>query len=502
MFVRRRFAVPVTMTGVAVMLAVFLAACGSDKEAAPKAVQGITDEAYRETFERLPLNLLTMDEIMAKWPRDTASEPASAAGTAPQEAAEPMPAIYIENGKYNAEKSKSDLVSGGNVEDSAASEIKISASGDTCGGVFVSGEGPEYTLSNAEIELTGDVEGLGGASAGAGVDDHGTLVLKNVSITATGSGRNTISATNNSTLKVYNSTLIGHDAPFDAGDHSTHVSQALEINGNSRTTITMQNSYTYLYDSTIVADGWGALSTDAGGDFVYLEANNCKVKTVSSGYCAYADLQCHDTFNNCEFDSAAMAVIIAGVGDATFNDTRANCETYFALMHCVTGSPTEVGTLNVTGGQIVCKSPAVIIKSHNADLNFDGVTLATESGVLIKTMVNPDPNATPTEGKTVYGIHASFKDMEVAGDIIHEDTDRILSVDLKSTTLRGAMKNACLMLDAASKWVATGDSSITLVGSVSRGQIDAPEGVTVTALASETGTMNLPGGGTLILKAI
>jgi hypothetical protein len=169
-------------------------------------------------------------------------------------------------------------------------------------------------------------------------------------------------------------------------------------------------------------------------------------------------------------------------------------------MHCVTGSPTEIGTLNVNGGEIHCKSPAVLIKSHNADLNFDGVTLTTESGVLIKTTVNPDPNATPTEGKTVYGVHASFKDMEVAGDVIHEDPDRILAVNLKTATLKGAIKNAYVMMDAASKWIATGDSNVTLVGNFEPGQIDAAEGITVTAVSGQSGDVTLPGGGRLVLS--
>lgn len=496
---KKRLFMSVSVTCVAVMLIFLFAACGTQKDAEPKSVQGITVEKYNEAFERLPVKVLTIEEIMTKWPRDDTG--GEAAGPPPA-VEEPMPAVYIENGKYIAEKSRADVVNGGEVGDTATKEVEIIAEGGNVGGVFVSGEGPDYVLSDAVIELSGDVGGLGGATAGAGVDDHGLLILKNVQITTNGSGRNTISATNNSRLKVYNSTLIGHDAPFDPDDRSSNVSKALGINGNSRTTITMMNSYTYLYDSTIIADGWGALSTDAGGEFVYLEANNCKVKTVESGYCAYADLLCHDTFNNCEFDSAAMAVIIAGVGDATFNDTMSNCATYFALMHCVTGSPTEIGTLNVNGGEIHCKSPAVLIKSHNADLNFDGVKLVTESGVLIKTMANPDPNVTPTEGKTVYGVHAFFKDMEVSGDVLHEDPDRILAVDLKATTLRGAMKNAYVTLDAGSSWVATGDSNVTLVGSFEPGQIDAAEGVTITAIADESGTVTLPGGGTLVLNTI
>jgi len=280
----------------------------------------------------------------------------------------------------------------------------------------------------------------------------------------------------------------------------TGASKYLEVQGNSRTTITMQNSKSYFYDSTIIGDGWGALSTDAGGEFVYMEANNCKVKTIKSGYGAYADLLCHDTFNNCDFDVASMAIVVAGAGDATFKDTKAKCGTYFALSHCVTGSPTEIATLNVTGGEITCKKPAVLIRSHNVDINFDGVKLVTESGILIKTMVNPDPNATPTDGLKVYGVHATFKDMDVAGDIIHEDPARVMSVDLKSTKLKGAINNAYVTIDATSKWTATANSSITIVGSFNGSQIDAPKGVTITAVAGQSGTYTLGSGGTLILK--
>jgi hypothetical protein len=195
-----------------------------------------------------------------------------------------------------------------------------------------------------------------------------------------------------------------------------------------------------------------------------------------------------------------MAAVVAGCGDATFNDTKAKCGTYFVMMHCVTGSPTEIATLNVKGGEIACKSPGVIVRSHNVDINFDGVKITSESGILIKTMINPDPNATPTDGQKVYGVHATFKDMDVEGDIIHDDIDRIMSVDLKSTNLKGAIKRAYVTIDATSKWTATADSNVTFVGSVNGAQIDAPTGVTITAVAGEAGTYTLASGGTLILK--
>jgi len=73
-------------------------------------------------------------------------------------------------------------------------------------------------------------------------------------------------------------------------------------------------------------------------------------------------------------------------------------------------------------------------------------------------------------------------------------------VYLESTTLNGAIKDAYITMDAASKWIASGNSSVSIVGDVNVSQIDAPKGVTINAVASESGTYTLPSGGTLILK--
>ncbi|MDB9823514.1 hypothetical protein OAC89_07435, partial [Deltaproteobacteria bacterium] len=190
--------------------------------------------------------------------------------------------------------------------------------------------------------------------------------------------------------------------------------------------------------------------------------------------------------------------------DVTFNNTKAKCGTYFAIMHCI-GTPAEVTTLNVTGGEIACKSPGVLIKSTNVDINFDDVKMASESGILVKSIMSVDPNAEEaanTKGQDVYGIHATFKDMDVAGDIVHEDKDnRSMTVYLVSTTLNGAVKDAYITVDKDSKWTATGNSNVIIVGSVDVSQIDAPKGVTINAVAGESGTYTLAGGGTLILKA-
>jgi len=219
--------------------------------------------------------------------------------------------------------------------------VKINANNADVGGVFVKGMESEYTLADANIEVSGNAGlGLAGPGSGASAEDFATLTIRNSHITTNGENRNATAAQNHSILKVYNSTLTAHGVPFTPDITNTEQKKQLEIDGNSRAHVTLSNSYSYFYYCTVIADGWAALSTDGSEGFVYLEANNCKVLTVKSGYGTYADGMCHNYINNCDFDVASMAGIIAGEADITFKDTKAKCGTYFTLIHSI-GTPAE-----------------------------------------------------------------------------------------------------------------------------------------------------------------
>jgi len=415
------------------------------------------------------------------------------------------PAIYIDNGKYSKVKSKAGLVTEGEFDDKFADGIKIKAQGGDIGGVYVSGLKSEYTLSDANIELDGNgAFGLAGPGSGASADNYGTLIIRNSTITTSGENRNATAAQNHSVLKVYNSTLRANGVPFEPNYTDTEQKKQLEIDGNSRTHVTLSGSYSYFYYCDVIAEGWAALSTDGAQGFVYLEANNCTVKTIKSGYGTYADMGCHVAINDCDFDVASMAGIMAGEADITFRNTKARCGSYFVLMHSI-GGPEELSYLKVTGGEIESKSPVVLLKSCNADLSFEGVKMSSESGILLKSVISVDPQAAraaDTKGQDVYGIQATFKDMYVEGDLDHsvDKENRNMTVYLEATTLKGAIKDARISLDPRSRWIATADSNTTIIGEIDLSQIDAPAGVTINAVAQESGTFTLPGGGTLILK--
>ena len=423
--------------------------------------------------------------------------------------AKATPAVYVENGKLSPGNSKAGDVTAGNVGDKWASGVKITANEGDVGGVFVKGLGTEYLLADSNIDLSGDGIGSGGLGpaqgCGAGVEEgYATLTIRNCTITTSGQFRNATSVTNHGILKVYNSTLTAHGAPFTP-DMNTKQMKLLGVDGNSRCHVTMGNSYSYFYYCTIISGGWGALSMDDSDGFSYQEVNHCKVRTITSGYGTYSDRGCHNFINSCDFDVASMAGILEGEAELTFKDTKAKCGSHFALFR---GRPGCVGTLSVTGGDIVCKSEGILAKSGDADILLDGVKFNSESGILLKSAaVVDEPDAAlaaPTKGEKVFGIHATLRNMDVTGDVVHtEDMDnRSMTVYLEGTTLKGAIKDAAISMNQFSKWVATADSNVTIVGEIDVSQIDAPPGVTITAVAGQSGTYKLASCGTLILKAV
>lgn len=359
-----------------------------------------------------------------------------------------------------------------------AKDVRICADGGSVGGVYAAGSGTDLTLEHANIRISGDGHGLGGKISGVYVEDHAKLTLRDCRIHMDGKLRCATSAADHSLLKVYDSTLISHGAPWPADQEVvTRVVEpgmaappyTLEVEGNMRTHCTVRDSESYFYNSTIVADSWAALSTDMAGDRVYLEANDCKIITTRSGYGTYADGNCWVVLNRCDLDSACMAAICGGEAGVTLNDCTAKCGNYVVLAHVVGfGGPeplTHVDQIAINGGHYRCDDAAVLCKSCNADILLNGADIVSRTGVLVKSAYN-DFFAPHPDGQSLYGIHVVLKDMRTENDIVHEDPERIMEVRLEHSVLTGAItKDVYLTMDEESKWVATGDSTVILNGS-------------------------------------
>ena len=110
------------------------------------------------------------------------------------------------------------------------------------------------------------------------------------------------------------------------------------------------------------------------------------------------------------------------------------------------------------------------------------------------------------------GIRATLRNMTLAGNVEHLDTTREMALSLEGTRLTGAITGTVwaisdikVAVDAASRWTATADSRVTLVGATDAARFDAPAGITITALAGQGTTLKgrypLAGGGLLVVKS-
>jgi hypothetical protein len=416
--------------------------------------------------------------------------------------------IYVDEGQYLSEESTTAGISNGAPGSTSASGISITSKEEDVNGIFVTGKGSEYTLSDAEINLTGNGSNdFAGVGAGALVTKGGTLVLKNVKIETTGCIRTAAMSIGDGTLKVYDSTLITHGGTLPAdyvpviGPGMMEVPAPLGITGTCRTTNALGNGHSYFYNTTIIADGWGALSSDAGQD-VYVEANNCTLQVNDSGYGTYADIGCTVVINDSSITAPVYTGIIGGTGKVYLSGTTATSGKNGFMIHNVNSDVTEKSVLGVKGGELISESDLLLIKSTNTDITLEGVSLMAKNGMLIHSKINEDSYAKrPDPGTTLSGIQIALKDTALEGNILHEDTEREMMLAFTGARLKGTINGAALSLDGDSRWTATGNSSVTLVGIADTNGIDAPAGVTIQAEAgsgcSLEGTYTLAGGGVL-----
>jgi len=432
------------------------------------------------------------------------------------------PGIYVSAGSYLSAESDTSIVtleSAGAISGTAANQLTILSSTEDQKGLYLTGAYSAYALSNAVMMLDGNGSNdFVGNGSGVMNDGSGTLTLTNVSITTNGCIRPTTTNTGDGTLYVYNSTLVANGGTLPDGYDTSKVGpgmmtppSGLDIGGTCRASLTMGNGRSYFYNSTIISDGWGALSTDSATDNgVYLYAKDSTVKTVSYGYGAYADNRCTDVFEDCTFDTAQMSVIIAGDGNVTFTDTNAVSKGYHAMIHNVGGDATYVGTLSMSGGSATTASDLILIKTANAAISIDGSVLSSSGGYLIHSIVNDDANASQVGTTVVAGINATLANMTLSNSILHEDPDHVMTITLQGTSLKGALVSGasagpiCLILDSSSQWTATANSTVKLIGVTDASLLDAVSGSAITAVAGTgctlTGTYTLASGGTLVVS--
>lgn len=431
--------------------------------------------------------------------------PGGPGGMPPMMPPEPLTAIALDVGDSGVERGPQ--VGGKTLDRTRGRGIVLRSKADGMNGLVVQGKAA-FTLADSTIDLAGKGRNdFAGIAAGALVKDDATLTLRNVKVSTAGIVSAAATATDRSTLRVHDSTLValGGGAPSGyvrrIGPGMMEPPTPLGIVGTARTTLVMGEAKAYYYNSRIVADGWGAMSTDAARG-AYLEVNDSAIVVRRSGYGAYADHGASVVINRGTMDVATFGGVIAGAASLSLNGVRSRSQGNTVMLHSVMGSGTEVGTLSITGGTLTSTNAAILVKSANATITIDGAALTAGNGDLLLGVVNDDNfRSRAAAGVAVPGINATVRNATLKGNVLMLDDERPMRVTLVGSTLQGTIKGATVSLDTGSRWTATGASTVRLAAPFDLSRIDAPAGVTIDARAGDgvalKGSHKLAGGGTL-----
>lgn len=400
-------------------------------------------------------------------------------------------AILIDAGQLNWRDPLA--AKGGSLDATSAQDLFIQSDKPDFNGLIVAGRHSVFTMSGGKIRLSGpgsnDFLGIG---AGAMVRDNATLVLDHVDIETSARVSSAVVAAEHSTLRIYDSRLVANGGPLPA-DYKPRIGPGmleppapLGLHGTARTVLAMSNSRTFLYGTTIEAEGWGALSTDATGGSLYLEANDCRVLVIGRGYGAYADFGAKVVLNRTRVDSGAHQAIIAGAAEIQFNGVTGHAAESAVMIHSVMAfKPTETAILGVRGSSITTGGPVFLVKSANASITVENSDLGAAGGVLLEVRKNDDPNATQTQGAKVPGVQLSLSKGSYRGDVLDRDSDRGTQVSLSDADLNGRLEDVRFSADGNSHWTAQGASRIELAPGTSLEAIVVPAGARVTIVSAD-----------------
>lgn len=421
-------------------------------------------------------------------------------------------AAYVENNKLCPERVTNHAIAG-EIGDQCARNVVLESDEEQLNAFHITGPETNYLIDGLDFKLKGHgCNDFSGVGAGINVENGAKLTLRHANVVTQGAVRPAIRTSGGAELHAYDSSFrsLGggltpetFTPPEDTG--MWFPPAPLKLLGDCRTSLTMNGGKAYYNRCTVVCDHWGALATDCALGYVYLEANDCKVTSEGNGYITYSDDDTHVVLNRCELKSGTVCGIQAGESDMSFYGCTAECGKHFVMIHEVLNDYQTIGLSRIVDCKIRCGGPVIFIREASCDVYVAGCELHAENGELVHMVESDDPNVTRLKDDEVsFGAQITFDRMSAEGDVINDVTDRDIILKLTETQLTGALKNVTLQLFNVSKWFATADSEVTLLGAVPAGAIDAPEGVVISAKAGEgcelSGSLALPSGGRLELK--
>ena len=262
------------------------------------------------------------------------------------------------------------VVASGEMGGDAISGVMITGTDNQAGGIRVNGGavtvGGEEDVYSVTTHFTGETMGFNTvvslteadgydysstASGGAGIAvTGGEALLENVYVLNQGVGRFTVSlGGGTSIIKDSYFESAGADAAWC--DMPWFTAQL----GNSRNLIACGTLAAYIYNTTVVSEGYGSWSTDTGGSSFTFYLYNGDCINWYGGYGTYADTGLTVNVYGSRFDSAEYGVFVTNTGVLNIGSSddalAAENETFLA---------------NLAGEELSENTPSEIIGARNA----------------------------------------------------------------------------------------------------------------------------------------
>ncbi len=420
---------------------------GSDgKEIAPTISEdgGQVTVTYAGVSEDSPATVVVTDyiqDVVTKEVEETEGQYLATMGT---EGTSPdmayRAALYVNDGEQD-ENSITEVIQDGTAEGTNLTGGTISAASSGFSGVIVKNSGEEtsseVTISDATIDLSSqsdgtDVNDFAGYGAGVASFGDGTLtVIEDSEISTDGVAKAAVFTDGGADLVVKSSTISSTGGTIYEDYELTSATNkmvappwVLGVAGNARTSNLMGEGSTATFvDSTITADGWGALSVDSGSDMAMYTINSnvdtTKVdgdaEAVNGAYGAfgigsameymygldmdvdnYAWVMLGATVNleSSETDKAYTITDVSGdevaklTSDEEGRNTTIDSDNFGFMMSAFGGA---TNTVNVgEGTEINTENAVFLYKAGDAVVTIDNADVSAANGVLFQAIDNED----------------------------------------------------------------------------------------------------------------
>ena len=363
-------------------------------------------------------------------------------------------------------------------------------------------EGAAVTLDNAAItrdsddSTGGDNSSFYGVGAAALVTD-GTLKINNSTITSDAKGGAGVFAYGSGTAYV-SDTSITTQQDTSGGIHvaggGTLYAWDLDIETSGESSAAIRSDRG---SGTMVVDGGSYTSNGIGSPAIY----------------STADI----TVNDAELTAnGSEAICIEGLNtirlfdcDLTGNmaDNSQNDCTWNVILYQSMSGDSEVGnsTFEMVGGSLTAKNGGMFYTTNTEStflLQNVAITNADDSEFFLKCTGNANQRGWGTTGQNGADCSFTARQQEMTGDVIWDSISQLDLYVLDGSTLTGAVLDdesnagnggdgyAALYLDSTSKWVVTGNSTVTSL--YNAGTIVDASGNTVSVVGTD-GTVYVQG---------